>query len=247
MSKIMVISDLHLDAVSVGVERYDGMKRKLMQVVEVMAEEQPDELWCLGDISDPSNRAVDLVCDFGEWLRDECYAVDFTCIAGNHDVIEGRAGLSTLRPLELLSPQNFEQTFDIFTRPAFQRRRNYDLVVLPFTNRAADYNATVFIEELGAGQSYKAKDRPGGTGKPVFIIGHLSIEGIHPGSETEDMPRGRDMRFPLSACKKLFPDAMLMNGHYHTPQVFDGIHIPGSLERLTFSDKHDPSFMIIEV
>ncbi len=40
----------------------------------------------------------------------------------------------------------------------------------------------------------------------------------------------------------------MVHGHYHQQQVFDGIHIPGSLARLTAGEeKHRPSFLVLEV
>jgi DNA repair exonuclease SbcCD nuclease subunit len=83
-------------------------------------------------------------------------------------------------------------------------------------------------------------------GSKYAVAGHLSVPGVVPGEEVTEMPRGRDIRFPIEACAGV---DLLMNGHIHRRQVSpDGVVIPGSLAKLTFSEEENtPGFLIIDV
>lgn len=79
---------------------------------------------------------------------------------------------------------------------------------------------------------------------PQLIVGHLMIEGIAVGSETRDMPRGRDVFLPIDSLRDHFPDAKIVNGHYHDGQMYKGVHIPGALARFTVGEaQNTPRFL----
>ena len=89
---------------------------------------------------------------------------------------------------------------------------------------------------------------PGRHGSPVIIAGHLNLEGITAGSETTKMPRGREVYWPLDAIRECFPDALVLGGHYHERQLYQGVQIIGSLARLTFGEEDtQPAFIEVEV
>ena len=76
------------------------------------------------------------------------------------------------------------------------------------------------------------------------------LPGIHPGSETEDMPRGREVLFPGEQTRGA---VARMNGHYHARQTHglgDGgpdVIIPGSLARLGFGEEsNEPGFLLVD-
>ena len=82
----------------------------------------------------------------------------------------------------------------------------------------------------------------------VFVGTHLMLEGIGHGSETSDSPRGRDVFFPIVEMRALFPNAVFCAGHYHRQQVYEGVHIPGSLVQLTRGElDHRPGFLGLDV
>ncbi len=85
--------------------------------------------------------------------------------------------------------------------------------------------------------------------RPVeVVLGHLMVEGIGPGSETMDMARGRDVFLPVEEIRKAWPEAVIVNGHYHEAREFNGVHFPGSLARLTRSDiAHQPGYLTVEI
>ena len=108
---------------------------------------------------------------------------------------------------------------------------------LPFTAPNRAYDPERVVEEFESG------------GRKIKVVaGHLNIEGIEPGSETTSMARGREVFWPKAAIKKKFPKALWLNGHYHRQQVFQGIHIPGSLLRLAHDEEDNkPGFLVFEV
>ena len=246
--KILVTGDWHTDAITAGVDRAEDVATAIGETVEAAIREEVDLYLFLGDLCDPdgvrSHRAAALGVHTAARLRH--YGIASRWLVGNHDVIEDGSGSHTLAGISALSfgqrlGREDAKVYDAPTVEAIGARGGpgVDLVALPFTPRSHAYDPAAFIEEL-----------PGrvGAAMPVLIAGHLNIEGIGPGSETLDMPRGRDVFFPVEACRKRFPNALLLNGHYHTRQIFNGIVIPGSLERLTFGEeRNEPGYLIVEI
>jgi hypothetical protein len=114
-----------------------------------------------------------------------------------------------------------------------------DVIALPFTPFCRSYDPAVFLREA----AFVCRS------PRVLIAGHLNLEGITPGSETLDMPRGRDVFFPIEEALATFGDrAILLNGHYHERQVYRGVQVVGSLERLGFGElRNEPGYLLVEV
>jgi hypothetical protein len=114
------------------------------------------------------------------------------------------------------------------------------MICLPFTSHDRGYDPALTVRLLGASI------------KPLTVVvaGHLNIQGIEIGSETTDFPRGRDVFFPQEACAELAKkkEVLKVNGHYHKAQTFEGIHIPGSVARLTFGEEdHAPGYQVFDL
>ena len=123
----------------------------------------------------------------------------------------------------------------VYDGPCLEVFGGCDVLALPFTSRAHAYDPAEAV-------------RQNGTDAPALVLGHLNIEGIEPGSETADFPRGREVFLPVPLIRERFPNATIACGHYHRRQVFQGVHIPGSLARLTFGEEeNEPGFLIAEV
>jgi hypothetical protein len=79
------------------------------------------------------------------------------------------------------------------------------------------------------------------------------VPGAGVGSETLDMPRGRDLAFPLEACAALreaggYEKQVLLNGHFHRRIVDGPVLVPGSLARLTHGEEdHEPGFLVVDL
>ncbi len=233
-----------------GVDRGPDIEQAVEETVQAAIRERVDLYLFLGDLCDPDGVRSHHAAAIGTRTAAQLAVrgIPSRWLVGNHDVIEDGSGTNTLAGIMALAGISDEWMLEVFARPWIEsirtvssnRVEGINLIALPFTPRSHAYDPAKFIEELPAHV---------GTGRHrVIIAGHLNIEGIGPGSETQDMPRGRDVFFPLEAVQKRFPGALLLNGHYHTRQVFNGIVIPGALERLTFGEeRNEPGFLIIEV
>jgi DNA repair exonuclease SbcCD nuclease subunit len=215
------------------------------QTVQVAKEEKVDLYLFLGDLTDPEPVRSHLSTAFVASVAQRLASADIMSrwLVGNHDVIEDGHGVSTLGAIKAAGPwRQKAEMVRVYSAPTLEDfDHNVSLLALPFTPRSHTYDPAEVVKAF-------AKDID--PAAHVIVAGHLNIAGIEPGSETEDMPRGRDVMFPLAACKELFKAerSTLFNGHYHRAQLFEGIHIPGSLDRLTFGEaKNEPGFLVVEV
>lgn len=240
--KIIVSSDWHLDASTSGLPRFDDVSAAVDEVIEAARRENADAFLFLGDLCDPDTTRSHRCSAAAIAAAIKCRtAIKTFWLAGNHDVIEDGFGTTTLSAL-----RESEVATRVFEQPGVVSPfSGVSIIALPFTARSHAYDPAEYVERV-------AESGALGDDK-VIVIGHLNIEGITPGSETTDMPRGRDVFLPTAAIKKHLPNAIVLNGHYHHRQEFmsrDGVvvHIPGSLERLTFGEeRNEPGYLIVEV
>lgn len=248
--KLVVTSDWHVDAVTCGVPRFQEIRAAVEDVVRVALQERVHAVMFLGDLCDPDSgssvfRGVELALETAHRLSKEDIASVW--MAGNHDVIEDGSGDTTLSPLRAIATKTSGNEIypgDVFVvevpRTFHMVGREEVFAFLPFVASSHDYSPAGIVED----QIVWAQ------GREMFIFGHLNISGIFPGEETTEMARGRNVTFPIDTIRDLRKEQRthLFNGHYHRQQVFEGIHIPGSLARLTFGEQdHDPSFLYVEV
>jgi hypothetical protein len=156
-------------------------------------------------------------------------------VAGNHDVIEDGSGDTVLTPLAALhhAEPGVVQVAGAPTLIDWKGHRK--IVCLPFAASSHAYDADRVVREL-------VGDR-----KDPIVLGHLTVPGLIPGEEAHELPRGRDVMFPLSAFDDK-PNALLMNGHHHRRDTEGRVKIPGTLARLTFGeDDNEPGFLVLEV
>lgn len=244
--QIIVASDWHPDWVTAGLDRYDDVEHAVEEVMEMCIDRKVDAFIFAGDLCNPGthrcHRAIGLAVRVAETLNEEGIAQLW--IPGNHDVIEDGHGSHTLSMLIELGYLTVKDSPGLtLLGPKRNGEQSVNVMCLPYTPRSHDYDPEEEIRKLG-------------DVAPDIIVGHLNIEGITPGSETADMPRGRHVYFPYDLVRETFPDALLINGHYHQQQVWkgtggrnkQGIHIPGSLARLTRTEKdHSPGWLVLEV
>jgi DNA repair exonuclease SbcCD nuclease subunit len=251
--KILATSDWHVDASTAGFDRGDDISAAVWETVEVAAREKVDLYLFLGDLCDPGTmrshraEAVAVRTAAALWFR---HRIPSRWLTGNHDVIEDGSGSHTLAGvvglahglhetehsgyIGVLASPYVEPVLQNFVRAS----QMIDMIYLPFTPRSHGYDPEDWVRKCGAGSH----------GRKVIVAAHLNIEGIESGSETAEMPRGRDVFLPLDAIRERWPDALVLNGHYHRRQVYKGVVVPGSLERLTFGEeRNQPGFLIVEV
>lgn len=236
--KILVTGDWHLDASTAGFDRFDDICNAIDYTVETAVRERCGLYLFLGDLCDPdANRAPRCVAKaIGVDARLRSTGMEARWLTGNHDVIEDGSATSTLTPLAAAGGM-------VISEPMTATIRGVQFVWLPFTPRIKHYDTAEFIRSVNAG--------PGA----VVMAGHLNVAGLDFGSETSDMPRGRDMWLPIGDAQAKWDTRVLMlNGHYHRgvidtrPMYGGGLFVPGSLERLTFGEEsNEPGFLIVEV
>lgn len=224
--KIMVTSDWHLDAVTAGVSRFDEISNKAMCIANAALDEGVDMFAFLGDLCDPGayrpSRCLKSAILIAEILA--MHKVPSRWLTGNHDVIEDGHGSHMLMPMQgCMNP-----LIQIKDEPSVELFKGVQLVWLPYTPSIKAYDPAEFIKTTVPGID-------------AVVFGHLWIGGIVPGSETHDLGRGRSVYLPIEEIKEHFDTVTICNGHYHEQQEFNGVYIPGSIERLTFGEEHHPS------
>ncbi len=208
----------------------------MRQVFARALEMKADYVVFLGDLADPDGpdtfRILGELRRMIDWVGAE--GVGFVAISGNHDVLE-----DGVEPRSILSALGHDGVIERPTASSLcSRGERIPTLFLPFTPSWATYNpeeiATRFVEE-----------HPKGEG---LVLGHLNLEGIHPGSEAKEFARGRDVFWPLGVLKEHSHRLVLLGGHIHKAQRYRGVEIVGSVMRLDHGEEaHEPRFVIVEV
>lgn len=244
MSRIVNSSDWHTDAATYGVQRFQDVGDAVRQTVRAAIAEKADLYLFTGDLCDPDDgpwalQSIGFIISVAVELSR--HGIPFWAIAGNHDVIDDGTGRTTLTPLRdigLPEVRVFEQP-EIATIPGKSKfdpdHRPVQMLALPFTATSHSYDPTMAVE--------MAADR---LGMRAVVAGHMtSLESVREGEETTEMPRGRSMRFPIESCR---PGWLKINGHWHERQVCNGVHIPGSVARLSFGEERNtPGYLVLEI
>jgi DNA repair exonuclease SbcCD nuclease subunit len=238
--RLVLFSDPHLDWSTHGVVRYEDVSTGMERVRQAAVAMNADAVVCLGDIANPerlsSHRAVARCIAFSR----ECYPAQTFWLTGNHDVIEDGSGGHVLQALAAAD-------VEVWSAPTYTAievgGKTLRVMALPYTPLARSYSPADFVRACADEDAKRAGDPQWvlHNEAPMIVFGHLMLEGIGPGSETRDMPRGRDVMWPLQELAKHYPGARLFAGHYHNRQVYrrDGcaVHVVGSLCRLVFPEE----------
>jgi DNA repair exonuclease SbcCD nuclease subunit len=232
MMKILVTSDWHLDWSSTGMPRFDDLTR----VIEDMVDEHANEIGLflfLGDLTDPYSsrawRAVDFAATIARGISDR--KIPSVWISGNHDTLDDGFGTTTIDCLQHVAT---DAPVEVVTGFRVIQLAGIELMLLPHPGMVKGYS------------SAEQKRRP------AIIAGHLTLQGYDRGSESEDMPRGKEVLFPYAEIREHYPNAVLLNGHHHKRGTFGDkqqpVHVPGSLARLTFNEEHNaPGYLLLEI
>lgn len=243
--KLLVCSDLHADHVTAGFRRACDVEAAVQMTVDAAIELKVAAWMCLGDVSDPDSgaatiRAIELTLRTAEQLDNR--GILNVWIPGNHDVVEdgsGRTVLSPLKAAKFRMTRVFDDPFVNYPLAGTSRGRGVVLHPLPFVPRSHAYDPEKVV--LGA------SDHPELDDLTHVFAGHLQLEGAKLGSETYDVPRGRDVAFPSEAVKR-FRHRVCLNGHYHRRQMVGEVQVVGSLERLTFAEEgNQPGFLVVDL
>lgn len=242
--KIVVSSDWHVDHVTNGISRQSEIERAAKQIIAHIKKLQAageKVVFCfLGDLGDPdenrASRVGYVATAFAKALAE--LGVDQHWLNGNHDVIEDGSYTSVLEPVLAIAPVWKEFGTVVLGDPDDDR---ICTIMLPYPHRGAESrDPAAFVRAM---RSQNAKY----TG---LVLGHLSIAGMMPGSETDEMGRGREVLMPLDVLVEMAPNATIVNGHYHQGRVATavagGVSIPGSVARLTHGEEeNEPGFLVL--
>lgn len=240
--RILVTSDWHGDWSTSGVVRYDDIRAAARKVTEAAYDLEADLFVFLGDACDPDSQrahlAVEILTESASRLARD--GIPSRWLVGNHDVVEDGTGAHTLCALRGMERGFGGDLIMVYDRPTVEVVSKDDvdvsIVALPYTAAASAYSPKEFVATAEVADG------------PVVVLGHLMIAGITVGSETVEMPRGRDVWFPIDEVRERWPRATCLNGHYHEATTFNGIIIPGSLERLTHGEEsNEPGFVVVDV
>jgi len=239
--RAIVSSDWHADAVTAGEERYGDVANAARMIAAYAISSNRLASRSLfvfaGDLSNPDPprcwRASKLATQIARLL--DAAGVPSIWLTGNHDVLEDGYGSHTLMPLDAGGVSSWTR---VVAEPT--TLHPYDgccVLCFPYVPRSHGYDPEAVV-----------RDWPAIVAPPALIVGHLMIEGISVGSETKDFARGRDVFLPIDALAKKWPGVPIVNGHYHAGQLYRGVHIPGSLARLTLGEAHNsPRFLEIDL
>lgn len=242
--RILAFSDIHADKDTLGVPRYHEVAAAVWQVVQSALAQPTSVVIFLGDLCDPDDgsstiRAQYLAVRTAMQLKNA--GVRSIWVAGNHDVCEDGGGATTLTPLTALQEEDRLGSIFVAEKPwVYGLEDDLAVMCLPYAATSASYDPAEHAARL------MAQVKPG---VKVVVASHLQVPGIIAGEETTEMPRGRDMPFPLAETRGC---AARLQGHYHRRQSYDPgdggppIHVVGSPARFTFGeDDHTPSYLEI--
>lgn len=250
--RVMVFSDIHLDAVTAGNERRTEVLRFLTEAWLVAETNKVEMVIFAGDAHDPGGLfdplySADLLRMMSQYAMAPWRPL-FVAVAGNHDVVDTSelflgSPITTLTPLRAaatLLDSDRAGRLHIFDRP-FTRKVSDQWAVLglPYLSRAHSEMHTIWDEHalLHAGRYIDA-------GVGLIVVAHRVVPGATLSSETAEMAKGQDQLFPVNQVKQLAP-ALVINGHYHARQVVVtedlSIVIPGSPLSFTFGEAEEVS------
>lgn len=234
----VLVSDLHPDASTGGLPRFDDVEKALGEAVDLAIKISADCFIFEGDLitNDPSIplviRSIGLLQRAGHKLvpnvsisRRALFA-----IPGNHDVFEDGHGTTALDVLD----------WDVVREPSLRVVNDEEgIVFLPFTPSSRSYDPKKACEALAE----QARDDDV---EVKLVCGHLNLEGINSGSEVNDFPRGREVFFPIEEALHYFPNAVLTCGHIHKRCTYRGVEVVGSLVNLTKGEiDNAPGFLVV--
>ncbi len=231
-----VSSDWHLDNLPAGVSRFDDVAAAANAIADYAVQINTHECRTVfvfaGDLCNPDTprcwKSVRVATRIATKLAEGC--VPSVWLTGNHDVMEDGEGSHSLMPVDVGHP-----AVHVVAEPCYLHvLPGLPLLCLPYVSRNNNYTPDLFLE----------RTIPYEKSNPKLIVGHLMIEGIAVGSETRDMPRGRDGFLPIDTLHRMCPAAKMVNGHYHDGQIYRGVHIPGALARFTVGEaQNTPRFL----
>lgn len=249
--RVLIFSDIHLDAVTAGRHRYEEVQLFLDELLNHASTKHAELVMFAGDAHD---RGSSLDAFYSSVLTRFFFAAArlrtepaVVAIAGNHDVYDTSVlfrsqPITTLTPVRAAVtdalPAELSTRVHILDRPHTRAiGSDWAVLALPYVSRVHSEQHPLWeAHAIQVAQKYRDE------GRQLIVVGHRVIPGAKMGSESVEMAKGQDMLFPVDAVEKLTP-ALVINGHYHKRQTCKvgklEVEIPGSPIRFTFGDAAD--------
>lgn len=243
--KIVAISDVHADAVTSGVQRFDEVQRHMLAAMGAAIREKADLFCFLGDLCDPDSgpvvfRCVELAIFIASQL--EKNGIRSVWLAGNHDVIEDGRGSTTIDPLHGI----VGGLVSVATEPRAYQLEGLRVTCLPYLSARREASKKTIAQEVEAMRGFAG---------PQLVLAHLTPRGIIPGEEAAEMARGREIYLPdaeLLAARDGRP-MLVLCGHIHKRQRHVApsglpVEIVGSAALFTHGEEHHrPGYLVVEI
>lgn len=259
--RIVVCSDAHADAHTLGAPRFDDVAHALRSAAAAAVSSSDDDPTApppvdafvfLGDLADPDQgghtlRAAALAVEVANQLSAE--GVPSYWVAGNHDWSHDGSGATTLLPLAALARSDpkihvAERSRWFELRSRSQRPRSTSAASILCVPYVPPQVGDVDPASLVAGVTDAARG-------PFLLASHLSLRGMVPGEEGEEMARGTEVFLPDESFARV-PWRVCLNGHYHRQQTHVcpsglSVLIPGALARFRFDEEQNrPGYLVVE-
>ncbi len=232
MKKILITGDWHLDARTAGQRRYEDIGKVALETVEAAAEANVTHYVFAGDLCDPDSPCVFRALDLARTVAARLWAYDINSfwLVGNHDVVEDGSGDHVLLPLG-------DEGSMVIDEPCVRQ----GIAFFPYTALAKRYDPETQLAVMKGDHSAAST-----YDKVKLVVSHLQLKGVTPGGE-KDFARGRDEFLPVDAIRAAWPNATIVNAHYHQPGLHDGVILSGSLVPLTKADTGKRGYTLVEV
>ncbi len=270
--KIIAISDVHLDARTAGVARYEEAMTALYTAASFAVDNKADLFLFNGDLCNADCGSFAWVCATAslvvakKLLKNNIQQV---WVAGNHDVEENGTNYTTLSPISALLAGNIYGC--VFESPGIRvlSSKNHSdrvtlrgpetlLIALPFTS--SDERSTNRYDPYETYPKLYQDALKWEACSQIVVASHLTtIAGsVELGDESQELARGRGVPLPVEQIAKNKIPTLVLQGHFHrkqevVPKVEGGwphapIQIIGAPVRFNFGEaSHAPSFLEINL
>lgn len=248
MKRIVWGSDFHIGLMTDEISRTEEIINVMIHIAKYAVKIKADAVVFGGDIFNNNTPSEWMIAQFIRVLNILRKAgIKVYVMVGNHDVIanaERRSCLGFIHKIKQGYP-NVELVDDVKTiKFASAEVGDIYFTFLPFISKAhlgAEYKSTQQYVDFKTRQAQKKLPKDA----QHYVFSHLNVPGAHPGSE-ESLLKKVDLMIPkcLLGFNLNRPKAEIIQGHIHTRQTIDNIHIIGSPIFVNFGEKEKEKYFL---
>lgn len=238
-------SDFHLGLQTDDIDRTEEIMEVITFIFKHAVKIKADFVVLGGDIFDnntPSERLIALFISALNILQ----GIRVFVMVGNHDIIAGHKRRSCLSFIRKLAYPNLKLVDDIKTVRMWKQTEVGDVyfTFLPFMAKAHLKPAYRSVQQYVDVQAKKIQ-RKMHTDAQHYVFSHLMPPDCVAGSE-QFMLKKVDLMVPkvFAQWKLLQCKPIIINGHVHTRQSIDNIHVVGSQVFTGFGEKEEKKYFL---